>query len=84
MIPPSEDWEAATSKVFPASFAYTEDVSGINIHPARDLFTASNLAKFECAWIDKKPIAFFRGTATGIRIVYNVIGIGMFIRLLCS
>jgi hypothetical protein len=31
----------------------------------RDLFTAENLAKFECPWDDKVPTAFFRGTATG-------------------
>lgn len=31
----------------------------------RDLFTPSNLAKFERPWQDKVPTAFFRGTATG-------------------
>lgn len=31
----------------------------------RDLFTPSNLAKFNCEWENKVPTAFFRGTATG-------------------
>lgn len=33
----------------------------------RDLFTAANLKKFDCAWADKVDTAFFRGTATGLK-----------------
>jgi hypothetical protein len=31
----------------------------------RDLFTSDNLKKFDKQWIEKKDVAFFRGTATG-------------------
>eukprot|EP01038_Epipyxis_sp_PR26KG_P014521 gene14521-19494_t len=65
-IPPSEDWEAATGAVFPASFVHSYDTEGkIVVQPSRDLFTINNLKKFERPWDEKVPIAFFRGTATG-------------------
>lgn len=34
----------------------------------RDLFTSGNLKKFERPWTAKKPIALFRGSATGKKI----------------
>lgn len=65
-IPPSEDWEAATGQVFPATFICEKGENGEPIVlPPRDLFTSSNLQKFQCDWRDKVPTAFFRGTATG-------------------
>lgn len=64
-IPPTEDWEVATGAVYPASFKYSSTPSGVEVAAPRDLFTPSNLARFACAWEDKLPTAFFRGTATG-------------------
>ena len=69
-MPPSEDWESACGEIFPPSMHYTLDpMSAGGNKPAvgnpRDLFTAANLAKFECKWEDKENTAFFRGGATG-------------------
>lgn len=67
-LPSSEDWEAATGKVFPASFGNSLDPTTRNIVLAaepRDLFTEGNFSKFQRAWEDKTNTAFFRGTATG-------------------
>ena len=72
-IPPTEDWEAATGKVYPSSFKYTvSEQAGhreIEVEPPRDLFTPANLKKFERRWEEKEPIAFFRGTATGTMLI---------------
>jgi hypothetical protein len=66
-IPPSEDWESATGAVFPGSFSYKidKDSKEVLVGKFRDLFTESNLKKFEKPWSEKVPTAFFRGTATG-------------------
>lgn len=50
-------------KVAKSSFNATRIVAEVST--PRDLFTPSNLAKFNCAWENKVPTAFFRGTATG-------------------
>ena len=41
-------------------------IGELSLSTPRDLFTADNLKKFETNWSDKKNIAFFRGTATGL------------------
>eukprot|EP00903_Cladosiphon_okamuranus_P011737 g11035.t1 len=65
-FPTSEDWEAATGKVFPKSFSHqVNKEGGLEIDEPRDLFTEENFQKFECDWADKQETAFFRGTATG-------------------
>ena len=64
-LPPSEDWEAATGELFPVSFSYSVNNGEVEVQPPRELFTRSNLEKFNCSWENKKPTAFFRGTATG-------------------
>ena len=52
--------------MFPSSFSYSLTESGeVVVSTPRDLFTATNLKKFDCAWADKVNTAFFRGTATG-------------------
>eukprot|EP00934_Nitzschia_sp_Nitz4_P003625 Nitzschia sp. Nitz4//scaffold318_size20451//5902//7917//NITZ4_008647-RA/size20451-processed-gene-0.3-mRNA-1//-1//CDS//3329547555//3615//frame0 len=66
--PSSEDWEGACGLVFPQTFiSFEKDEEGL---PAfgnpRDLFTESNLRKFERGWNENRvKTAFFRGTATG-------------------
>lgn len=53
-------------QVFPSSFIYSLSEAGdVVASTPRDLFTAANLKKFDCAWTDKVNTAFFRGTATG-------------------
>ncbi len=53
-------------QVFPSSFVYSFSEAGeVVVATPRDLFTAANLKKFDCAWADKVNTAFFRGTATG-------------------
>lgn len=65
-IPPTEDWEAATGCVYPASFKYSRGADGQpEVAAPRDLFTHSNLARFDTPWEKKVNTAFFRGTATG-------------------
>ena len=52
--------------MFPSSFSYSLSEAGdVVVSTPRDLFTAANLKKFDCAWADKVNTAFFRGTATG-------------------
>ena len=50
-MPLSEDWEAATGKVFPPK--------------ASDLFCEENFKQFQRPWEEKSAVAFFRGNATG-------------------
>jgi len=50
-MPLSEDWEAATGKVFPRK--------------ASDLFCEENFKQFQKPWEEKDAVAFFRGNATG-------------------
>eukprot|EP00904_Undaria_pinnatifida_P007460 jgi/Undpi1/3844/HiC_scaffold_16.g07213.m1 len=73
-FPTSEDWEAATGKVFPKTFSHQAifRTLGVNkegeltIEEPRDLFTQENFQNFACDWADKQETAFFRwGTATG-------------------
>jgi hypothetical protein len=51
--------------VFPSSFIHTTTDGKTVVASPRDLFTKSNLDKFDCEWNDKVNTAFFRGTATG-------------------
>lgn len=51
--------------MFPASFVHSYPKGELVTQPPRDLFTASNLKKFEKTWEEKVNTAFFRGTATG-------------------
>ncbi|CAM9418569.1 unnamed protein product [Discosporangium mesarthrocarpum] len=64
-FPTSEDWEAATGKVFPRSFFHSHKDGQLVTENPRDLFTEDNFKKFHCEWEDKQDTAFFRGTATG-------------------
>lgn len=64
MIPTSEDWEAATGEVFPSTLSWNPS-SGNDVPKIRDLFTSTNLKKFDVPWENKRNLAFFRGTATG-------------------
>jgi hypothetical protein len=53
-------------QVFPTSFKHSTNADGeLEVGPPRDLFTRKNLQRFEVSWEEKKPTAFFRGTATG-------------------
>jgi len=75
-FPTSEDWEAASGKVYPPSFFHNSTTTDMNeeeeeekevefISSPRVLFTEGNFQKFSCEWSDKKEIAFFRGSCTG-------------------
>ncbi|CAM9152456.1 unnamed protein product [Choristocarpus tenellus] len=67
-FPTSEDWEAATGKVFPRSFFHSVRAlrgGEMVTEDPRDLFTEENFRNFDCGWEDKQETAFFRGTATG-------------------
>eukprot|EP00606_Chrysophyceae_sp_TOSAG23-5_P000339 GSChrysophyteH2.ASY1.ANO1.1208.1 assembled CDS len=69
-MPPSEDWESACGEIFPPSLHYTLDPNSAGgtkpiVGNPRDLFTAANLAKFDCKWEDKANTAFFRGGNNG-------------------
>jgi len=64
-FPPSEDWEAATGQIFPPSMSWKPTDQMKDFPKIRDLFTATNLQKFEKPWEDKRNVAFFRGSATG-------------------
>jgi hypothetical protein len=44
---------------------FPSDGKGPPLDPPRELYTENNFRKFERAWSDKMPTAFFRGTATG-------------------
>ncbi len=67
--PTTEDWEAATGRVYPHTFMHRFDAETDELvleNEPRDLFTEVNFQKFsQVAWADKVPTAFFRGTATG-------------------
>lgn len=70
-ISQSTNREAGGGYVYPSSFKYTVSPQGeVEVASARDLFTPGNLKRFDCAWQDKVPTAFFRGTATGMHIWY--------------
>ncbi|CAB9516367.1 4-N-acetylgalactosaminyltransferase bre-4 [Seminavis robusta] len=66
--PSSEDWEAATGKVFPHTFMHKYKRGGeLQMQGSpRDLFTEANFRKFERSWDEGRvATAFFRGTASG-------------------
>ncbi len=67
--PTTEDWEAATGRVYPHTFMHRFDAETDELvveNEPRDLFTEANFQKFsQVEWRDKVPTAFFRGTATG-------------------
>lgn len=67
--PTTEDWEAATGRVYPHTFMHRFDAETDELvveNEPRDLFTEANFQKFsQMPWDDKTPTAFFRGTATG-------------------
>ena len=66
-FPSTEDWESATGEMFVNSLipGKTKPGQKPDIGKPRELYTENNFRKFECAWEDKMPTAFFRGTATG-------------------
>jgi len=65
-IPPTEDWETATGKIYPASFKYSiGENNSIEVDKPRDFFSPANMKAFDKDWSEKVPTAFFRGTATG-------------------
>ena len=79
-IPPTEDWESAIGKVFPASFMYrvnrdeiTDAELGVVLKSEpRDLFAAQNFDSEMSRWENKIfNTAFFRGSATGASVHFN-------------